>query len=103
VPEREGRQVFRQVNPVCKSQVRNRLKSGLGNAPGVDLAGIAGSKQPTSAASVPSEATCRAPTGLFRLFYSQPVPLPAVGLGHFSNSHDLVLVVVLDLRPQFLK
>jgi hypothetical protein len=103
VPEREGRKALRQVNPVCKLQVRNRLKSGLGNAPGVDLAGIAGSRQPTSAASVPSEATFRAPTGLFRLFYSQPVLLPAAGLGRFSNSHDLVLVVVLDLRPQFLK
>jgi hypothetical protein len=45
VPERKGRKAFRQVKPVCKLQERNRLKGGLNNAPGVDLAGIAGSKQ----------------------------------------------------------
>ena len=36
-------------------------------------------------------------------YHSQPDPLPAAGLRRSINTHDLVLIVVFDLRPQFLE
>ena len=47
---------------------RNCLKRGSSNAPSVDLAGVPGSKRANGAPSVPSRATVRTSSGLFRQF-----------------------------------